>query len=348
MKQDLEQIVAGHRKKIEAFFPAPYEPPILTMAKKVTVEVAMPGWQPKAWYMERGVKNLPPITFDEQAEAIVECVKAGAAVVHTHPRDPDTGITPTVNKPELLPRHAECLEAVMDRAFAKVDFVTAHHTWCWDFSKRRGTDYISQTKRLLEDGQRKGIGNKYVQTAMIMTIPGYREDSAIHTVQAIQEGTTWFEDNAIKPMFSVESFAFPRIKRHLFDTGIARSKPYWVAIQEGKHTEDRLFGDPWSYLEIISSIGLVREALGENGFIGIHAAGRNWLPATTMAILYGAELVRVGIEDQFFLYPHRDDISQKASDTVELVVRLIRTLGREVATPQDVRNRTGIRLTQAK
>ncbi len=176
MQQNLEQRVAAQRRSLEEHFPAPSQPKILTMAKKVAVEVAMPGWQPKGWYEERGVKNLPPITFDEQANAIVECVRAGAAVVHTHPRDPDTGLCPMPHPPENL-RHAECLEAVMDRAFGKVDFVTAHHTWAWDFSKSRAVDYISHTKHLLENG--------------------------------------------IKLMLSMESFAFPRFKQHLFDSGIA-------------------------------------------------------------------------------------------------------------------------------
>ncbi|MBI2857441.1 MAG: 3-keto-5-aminohexanoate cleavage protein [Chloroflexi bacterium] len=346
MVEDLARMAAEHRKRLEGHFPAPYQPRIPTMEKKVAVEVAMPGWQPNAWYEERGVKNLPPISFDDQANAIVECVKAGAAIVHTHPRDPKTGLSAPVTPPSALPRHEECLIEVMDRAFKEVDFVTAHHTWVWDFSKSKAADYITDTKNLLEAGQAKGLGNRYVQLAMIMTIGLFTEDRPIHTVKAIQEGTKWFEDHGIKPMFSVESFAVNRVKQHLVDTGIAKSKPCWIAIQEGKHNDDRIFADPWSYLEVITSFELVRAALGEDTFIGIHAAGRNWLAATAMALLLGAELVRVGIEDIFYLYPHRDDISQKASDSTELIVRLIRALGREVATPQEVRDRVGITLTK--
>jgi uncharacterized protein (DUF849 family) len=64
-----------------------------------------------------------------------------------------------------------------------------------------------------------------------------------------------------------------------------------------------------------------------------------------VALLFGAELVRSGIEDHFYLYPHRDDISQKASDTTELVASLIKNLGREIATPEEARQRLGIKLT---
>jgi uncharacterized protein (DUF849 family) len=65
----------------------------------------------------------------------------------------------------------------------------------------------------------------------------------------------------------------------------------------------------------------------------------------TIALLGGIELIRVGIEDQFYLYPHRDDISRRAADTTEIVVKLAKALGREIATPDDVRKRVGIERT---
>ncbi|MFC2035173.1 3-keto-5-aminohexanoate cleavage protein [Chloroflexota bacterium] len=345
MELNLEERLAAYRVGIEKHFPVRAQPKILTMAKKVAIEVAMPGWQPKEWYTERGVNNLPPITIKEQADAIVECVKAGAAVVHTHPRDPDTSLPLMPHPPEMVERHGKILAEVMDKAFEKVDFVTAHHTWAWDFSKSMVADYFTDTKNLLELGKANGVGNRYVQTAMIMTMAGYSETMPLFTEEATREGAKWFEDNGIKPMYSVESSALPMLKTNVFDTGISTWKPYWIAMQEGKHSDDRLFGDPWSYLEVITTIGLVRDAFGDDAFIGIHPAGRNWLAAATIALLYGVELVRVGIEDQFYLYPHKDDISKRASDTTEIVVTIAKALGREIATPEDVRQRTGIKLT---
>ena len=87
---------------------------------------------------------------------------------------------------------------------------------------------------------------------------------------------------------------------------------------------------------------MFREAFPEDTFIALHSAGRNWLPAATIGILYGVELVRVGIEDQFWLYPHRNDIAQHASDTVKIVVDIATALGREIATVDEARERIGI------
>jgi len=96
------------------------------MDKKVVIEAAIPRWQPVWWWRTRGVENLPPGANDgptciqEQADTIIECVKAGAAVIHTHPRDPADSMN-RIHAPKLL-------FEIMDQAFNEVDFITAHHT----------------------------------------------------------------------------------------------------------------------------------------------------------------------------------------------------------------------------
>lgn len=121
-------------------------------------------------------------------------------------------------------------------------------------------------------------------------------------------------------------------------------KPYWLAVQLGKHTDDQIFSDPWSYIQTITNLALIKEAMPD-AMLGIHPAGRNWLPVAVTSLLYGAELVRVGLEDQFWLYPHRDDVSQSASDTVKLIASIARLLGREIATVDEARQRLGMTLT---
>ena len=347
MKEEYKKFDEFGRKMLEDHFNAPAQPKTTGMGKKVAIEAAIPGWQPISWYEERGVTNLPPISFDDQANAIVECVKSGASVIHTHPRDPDTGMTAhmdPIGSPKS--RHAQCLMEIMDRAHKKVDFVCAHHTWWGNAAKGSQADFVTQTKLLLEAGKAKGIGNWYVQSALIMTEGNFQVGHATFDVESIQEGVKWMEANGVKPMVEVESFAIPRVKQHLIDAGLLK-KPFWAVIQEGKHSDDRAFtGDPWTQLEVITSLGLAKQGLGEDTFLGIAPAGRNWLTMSTMALLGGIELIRVGIEDQFYLYPHRDDISQRASDTTEIVVKLAKALGREIATPQDVRDRVGLELTK--
>ncbi len=347
MELTAERMREMQRRHWEEDFPVIFEPKIPTMDKKLVIEAAIPGWQPAVWWQERGVKELPPTTIEGQADAIVECVKAGAAVIHTHPRDPATGVGPPLGRPDGLKRHTELLTAIMDRAFKEVDFITAHHTWTFDLSKSRDVDYLTLTQELMDKDKAKGVGNRDIQAALIMT-EGAFTDKCVMSTRAAKVGVEFMEANGIKPMFSMQSFSFPKFRRALFDNGLAKWRPYWVAIQMGKHNDDQNFADPWSYIQTINNISMFREALPDDTFLALHPAGRNWLPVAVIGILYGCELIRVGLEDQFWLYPHRDEISRKASDTVALVARIARDLGREIATVDEARKRLGIKRTSPK
>ena len=152
------------------------------------------------------------------------------------------------------------------------------------------------------------------------------------------------EANGVKPHFSMEMYSLYWYKEMLWDAGVTKWFPSWTCMVMGKHANDTIYTEPGCYLQVINNIDMIKNCIPDP-FIGIEACGRYWLPVAVMGLLHGAELVRTGIEDQFFLWPHRDDISTKASTTTELIVNIATSLGREIATPQDVRDRLGMTLT---
>jgi uncharacterized protein (DUF849 family) len=313
---------------------------IPTMNKKVVIEAAVTGWQPTRWWRERGVNNLPPgsvageTCIQDQADAIVECVEAGAACIHMHPRHPKDGL-PRLHDVDLF---AE----ITDRAMERVDFITSSHAFVWDFRKSIVLDYVSGVRDYLE----KGRGNRYVQASLLVSLACYTEEHVVCTDHTNELGVKFMEANGVKPLFSVEPYYFSQMKRTLIDTGVAQNKPYFIALQLGKHRDDLQFADPWSYLNAITSMGLVKSALPEQDvFLGLHPGGRNWLPVSVLGLLYGAQYVRVGVEDLFFLWPHRNDIPRTVSQTVKMIVDLCRILGREVATVDEARQIMGIKRT---
>jgi uncharacterized protein (DUF849 family) len=310
------------------------------MDKKVIIEAAITGWQPTRWWRERGNQTLPPGSvpgqgcIPDQVAAIVECVQAGAACIHMHPRHPDDGL-PRLHDVDLF-------AAITDGAMEQVDFITSSHSFVWDFRRSIVVDYVSGARDYLERGQ----GNRYVQASLIASLACYTDQHVVCTDEAAVEGVQFFEQNGIKPLFSCEPYYFSQLKRTLLDTGVARSKPYFFALQLGKHRDDLQFSDPWSYLNAITSMSLVRSALPEEDlFLGIHPGGRNWLPVSIVALLYGAEYIRVGVEDIFFLWPHRDDICSSVAQTVRMIAEQCRLLGRKVATVEEARQIMGIRRT---
>jgi hypothetical protein len=326
---------------IEHAFPALDLPKIPTMDKKLIIEATIPGWQPIKWYRDRGVKNLPPITVEEQAQAIADCVNAGATIIHTHPRDPNIpteswpGGMPVVDLPLLL--------EIQEKAFAKAgDFITMNHAWSWDLSKSPYTDYITEAKEIL---RLANGSNKYLQGSVIMTWGLRNHMLSEHGGPPFIEGIKWLEAHDIKPIYQMHMYRFMVIKRMLFDSGVSTWRPYIINIHCGKHTDEQLDLDPWGHIQIIKDMEFVRHELGNNEIIGIYAGNRNWMPISVTGIMNGADIVRVGIEDQYWLWPHRDDISTYAAQTTELIVNIARSLGREIATTAEAREILGMKLT---
>jgi len=310
------------------------------MDKKVIIEAAVTGWQPVKWWRERGVQNLPPGSvagpscIPDQVEAIVECVKAGAACIHMHPRHPDDGI-PRMHDVDLT---AE----ICDRAFDQTDFITMSHSFVWDFRKSIGVDYESGT----DDYLKRGKGNRYLQGSLLPTLATYTEDHPVFTDELGKKGCKFFEANDIKPILSVEPYYFSQAKRELIDSGALQKKPYLIALQFGKHRDDMQFADPWAQMNTITCMEMVRSVIPEKDMcLGLHPGGRNWLVTGVCALLNGAQYIRVGVEDIFFLWPHKQDISEKVSHTVEMIVDLCKILGREVATVAEAREIMGIKRT---
>jgi len=337
-----EEVVEEMKKIKEAVLK---ELKIPTMDKKLIIEASTPGHYPRSLWEHFGIKDMPPWSLKEQAEAIIGCVKAGAAAVHTHPRNPDTSYC--YEFPMGQVQRADLLAKILDIAYEEVDFVPLGHAWLpknWD--PLGEADFITHTKELLELGK----GNKYIQGNVVPTwiYPWTRKGllSTFFSAQALREGIAFLEENCVKPLIAMHIDHLLWFKISVYDYGVFKTKPH-INIQEGKHGVNRSFLDPYSYINLINSIELVRRVFPE-ATIGLHCGGRNWLPMTVLAIMLGVDLVRVGIEDMFWIYPHKDEFIKRPSEAVERVVQIAKLLGREIATPADARRILGIKVTYEK
>jgi hypothetical protein len=228
---------------------------------------------------------MPPATIEEQAVAMIDCAKAGAAAVHTHIN------SPTKDSQEHGPYHA--LDAdlegdIFDRVFEEVDVLTLNHGWevVKAPSGGRIADYVTYHKELVE----RGNGPKYIQGSVIMT---WNKMGGPHSVEAITAGVKYMEAHDIKPIWNLHIDHLMWVKRNFLDKGLC-SEPYIIQLQMGKHRDERYFCDPWSHLGVIYEMNLVKEALkGSEYTLGIHPEGRNWLPITVMGMLLGCNQVRI-------------------------------------------------------
>jgi 3-keto-5-aminohexanoate cleavage enzyme len=64
--------------------------------------------------------------------------------------------------------------------------------------------------------------------------------------------------------------------------------------------------------------------------------------------MLGFDMVRVGMEDTVYIYPHRNEKIQTSAQAVRKVVTIAKELGREIATPAEARAIMGIKLGSSK
>ena len=313
-------------ERVLEHFPIDREEPIDTLAAPLVIESAYPGWQV-------GGDRYPavPRTIDEQIEEILGSVRAGAAAVHVHPRDPKDGVAKI---------DAALLEQVLGPVFAEVDCVTLQHTW----AAKTEADYITETHELME----RGGGNKYCQGSVVLPAGYTSVTGAYHSQASVVRGVKWLEENLVKPIFQLyDSYVIFGLKQQVLDTRIADWRPYVFNLHLGKHHSHAIHRDPWSFLNLITNYGMVGSTAPDS-VIGVYPGGRNWLPVLVQGLLLGTRLVRVGIEDTYWMYPHKDAIIRKNSELIELVVEIATRLGRRVVTdPQEARTLLGMVRTDA-
>ena len=321
------------------------EPKIPTLSKKLIIEGSTPGHFPGRLYEHFGTKNMPPNTIEEQAAAIIKCVKAGAAAIHSHPRVPEekrryetsSGKT---EEPDLLVQ-------IFDKVFKEVDFIPINHCFIPKGWQNQGeVDLITPAKELLEIGK----GNRYIQASIVIAAPGpvTRKGllSSWFTTGALKDAITFLEENHVKPWVALTAEKLEWFKASILDEVDMQTPPH-INLQEGKHGANNIFADPMSFISVINNIEMIKKTLPGCTF-GIHAGGRNWLPVTVMGIMLGVDVVRVGIEDQFWTYPHKDEYIKSPWEAVEKVALIAKSLGRDLATPDEARKIMGMKQTWKK
>ncbi|MEW6601199.1 MAG: 3-keto-5-aminohexanoate cleavage protein, partial [Nitrospirota bacterium] len=310
----------------EPTFLAHLEPRITTLEKPLVIGVDVVGAR-----ITRPQNPHIPITPEEIAREVVESVHAGATIAHVHVRDKQGFATeePALNK------------QVWDIVFNEVgdDIVTSNHIM-YDRTVRGLAMFKGYIDPLVE------WNPKYLQAAAVVTsdFSEMRGPLAYNiSDEELTQLVTYLEERGVKPelqMYAHGSLA--RIEHALLHGTSMIRRPIWINMHLGKHHSPPVSIDPLSYIEVINWYTYVKAALTkEDVVLGIYVGGRNWLPLTVLAVMMGADVVRVGMEDCLYMYPHKDDLIASNRSTVEKIVAVAEHLGRPVANRAQTRKILG-------
>jgi uncharacterized protein (DUF849 family) len=266
-----------------------------------------------------------PVTPKQIAESAIEAAKAGAAVVHCHVRDPDTGAPA---------RRLDLYREVTDRIrSADIDVVlnlTAGMGGDLVFGNvespfpvnEKGTDMAGATERVahvaeclpeictLDCGTMNFSLGDYVMTntpsmlremARQMTALGVRPE-----IEAFDTGHLWFA-------------------KQLAEEGLIEDP---VLIQ-------LCMGIPWGAPDDLNTFMAMVNNVPSNWTFSAFSIGRNAMAYPAAAILAGGN-VRVGLEDN--LYVGKGQLATNAQ-LVEKAVSVVESMGAKIIGPEEVRRK---------
>lgn len=301
------------------------EPRHETMAKKLIINVA-----PTGSFTNRAQNPLQPYTMEENVKAAVDAYKAGAAVWHVHAREKD-GLPS--KDPQVM---KETIDRVLDQC---PDMITSVIPYV-DYDCPSGLDTIKRCVDVLT-----AAGPEYMQSAvMLLQSTSFSEKfTYVVTRDILTAQIRYLEDHGVRPEYQGHSYSgLKDVTDWLLTTGIGR-QPALMNIMMGFHGFSHgspLGPDPWNYIYMMT----MQQTLWPGSVRGVCAGGRNWLPFTTLAIMLGFDMVRVGMEDSVYLYPHRDEKIKTSADAVRKVATIAQEMGREIATPAEARQIMGLRI----
>ncbi|PSQ50966.1 hypothetical protein BRD15_00315 [Halobacteriales archaeon SW_6_65_15] len=261
---------------------------------------------------------------------MIKASETGCAAAHIHPRDPEDC---------LGTDDVDLLADIYRRIFDETDVVSVQHSW--QLTADDSIDYVDMAEQKLAaaDGS-----NRCIQGSVVLWPPF--DSYPKRYTERMREGVEFYREHDIKPIHKVRSsYDTRRLYRDLESHGLLDDDPLCVFHDMGHPFGWPLDQDPWMPVEMITGLEQTKQRFSDDTVIGVCSGGRNWLPITMEAIMRGVDYVRIGIEDYYWMYPHKDEVIQRNMDVVNKIIDFCEILGREVATPEQARDIMGIELT---
>jgi uncharacterized protein (DUF849 family) len=271
-----------------------------------------------------------PITPDQIAQGAIEAAEAGAAILHLHAREPETGRPD--QSPEafagFLPRIKQATNAVVNITTGGSPFMTVEERakpaaqWQPEVASlnmgsmnfaffpllAKYKEFQFEWEREHLEGSRDLVfRNSFKDIEYVLETcygNGTRFEFECYDISHLYNLAHFVERGLVKPPFFVQSVfgLLGGIGTHSED------------VMHMKRTADRLFGNDyrWSVL----------------------GAGANQFRIATQAISMGGN-VRVGLEDSIWI--GRGELAHSNAQQVTKVRQIIEGMGREIATPDEAR-----------
>lgn len=278
-----------------------------------------------------------PITPQEIAEASLGAAEAGAAIVHLHARNPETGSPDP--RPELF---QEFMSAIAASSDVVMNVSTGGGLGMTREERLRAAVAVSPEMASLNVGSLNfGIfpmADKYSDWQH-----SWEPEFLEMTRDFIFKNTFADIEYVVKELglghgtrFEFECYDLGHLYNlaWLIDQGWLEP-PFFVQMVFG------ILGGVGADLDNLQHMHTIAEKLfGDSYEWSVLAAGRHQMPFATQAALLGGN-VRVGLEDSLWI--GRGELAQSNADQVRKIRGIVESLGYRIATPDEARERLGLK-----
>jgi len=297
----------------------------MPMPRKVIITCAITG----AIHTPSMSPHLP-VTAEQITDASVAAAEAGAAIIHLHARDPDTG------KPDQSPEaFAPFLKVIKQRCDAVLNITTGGSPFMKVAERLApAATYAPEVASLNMGSMNFGLFpmldrfNEFKHPWEREFLEGSRDLVFRNSFQDIEYALETLSATGTRFEFECYDISHLYNLKHFFDRGLVKGPlfiqsvfgllggigPHPEDVAHMKRTADRLFGDQYQW--------------------SVLGAGRHQLPIAAMAVAMGGNL-RVGLEDSLWAGPGR--LAESNAQQVRLARQIVEGLGLELASPDEAR-----------
>jgi uncharacterized protein (DUF849 family) len=252
-----------------------------------------------------------PLTPQEVAADVRRCANSGASIVHIHPRDSEGRPT---QDPEVA---AGFIRAVREAAPEVVVCITT--------SGRVQHELEGRVKVVELTGDAKPE-----MASLTLGSLNFPKQASINAPETIQGLARRMGECGVVPEWEVFDFGMLDYANYLREHGLLGG-PAYVNL---------LLGSLGSLTASPLNLALLVERLPQGATWAAAGIGRSQFAMNRLAVAMGGG-VRVGLEDNIWFNDDRTELATNAR-LVERLVKIARAMGREPATPDQVRTRLGI------
>lgn len=273
-----------------------------------------------------------PLTPDQIAEQAIEAASAGAAILHLHARDPETGrptSDPSVYR-QFIPKIASSTDAIIN--------ITTGGSTQMSLDERLAYPLLAKPEMC---SLNMGSMNFSIHP-VAAKITSWRYDWEQSYVEGMEDLIFRNTFRDIKHILvNLGQECGTRFEFECYDVGHLYNLAYFVneGLVKPPLFIQTVFGILGGMGPDPENLGIMRATADrlfgrENYRFSVLGAGRHQMSLVTLGAIMGGN-VRVGLEDSVYL--GRGEIAKSGADQVRKIRRILNELSLDIASPADVR-----------